>query len=1119
MLFRIILFLVATLYINKSSAQVELVLQKGHGAALQDVAYSDNGKYLFTNSWDNEIVVWEMASGLQIQRLPATQIKSELIELIPNTTLLITADDHKEIVIWDWAKNKIVQRQSLSSQYTIEDVSWRNGANEYAVAFGSILSGASEIAIFDFETHEPGKRFVFEEELVQNIEFSPDGKMLAYGTKGSMSALFDSVPRTLGILDLLKGKTIYTFPLRFDVGEISFHPSGEIIACNESKVYGQKHKNPAIRFWDLKKGKEIEKWNFPQSTVSGVDFSKDGRKVVFSYYEKYKEKKGDKKGRGVVEVRELKGYNQLNLFETHANNIVVFRPDSRRVLAVNEYYKLIEEYDLMSDSKIQDLSNKLRPTNRLSISPNSKYLASSSQSAFDQTIKIWNLATGRVDHWLQSHDKYPSDIQFSPNGDYLASCSKDKICVWDTKTWSLVSKWDSVNNQTICWYNDQLFMVGTKNGSLLWVSNPDKKIVHSQLTSAPISEIVVKDELVGILSDKTAYLIDLKEEDLKEYDIGGVGNSLIFYRDSFLLTDRTYGIGIANLNSGEISEYKQSIGQGRTLIKHPTDDVLISGTGNSLMQIGELHVWDSDKGEVIETLKHHDQGVQALVFDNYGRLYSASRDGTIGVWDWESRQYIATMVANETEFISFNEKGFYTTSEEGHRFISFKIDEKMYPTEIFDLTFNRPDKIIETLRPTELELIALYQRALDKRVKNADLAISEFNLNQLPKLQLLNVNDIITETVSNNTSLKVEVQSVGSSDLILEVRNNGVLQESIKISSADFGTKRSLIQTLNIPLIFGTNSISIESVSETGIRSLPQTISIQNTGAKNESTTYLLCFSVAEYQDSAMNLRYAVKDGRDFSATITKIVSAKGSKNQEVVVDTFFNKSVTSQQFAAVLDKYSKLQPQDVLIVYLSGHGLLDKEGAFYFSTYDVDFESPQEKGIAFEVIDELLRSCPAMKKLLLMDACHSGQVDKDASDLPLSHINSNSMGVESGVQLVNSFSKGGKAKSRKNVDLTNSFTLMEQLFANINSGTGAHVISAASGDSYAFESPKWNNGVFTYVLIKGIVEMEADLNKDDQISISELKAYVKIEVPKETKGKQRPTTRQGNLKYDWIIR
>ena len=76
-----------------------------------------------------------------------------------------------------------------------------------------------------------------------------------------------------------------------------------------------------------------------------------------------------------------------------------------------------------------------------------------------------------------------------------------------------------------------------------------------------------------------------------------------------------------------------------------------------------------------------------------------------------------------------------------------------------------------------------------------------------------------------------------------------------------------------------------------------------------------------------------------------------------------------------------------------------------------------------------------------------------------------------------------------ESLGLQNSFELMKELFSDFNTN-GTQVISAASGDSYALESAEWQNGVFTYSILDGLINEKADLDKNGNILVSELKEY-----------------------------
>jgi hypothetical protein len=192
------------------------------------------------------------------------------------------------------------------------------------------------------------------------------------------------------------------------------------------------------------------------------------------------------------------------------------------------------------------------------------------------------------------------------------------------------------------------------------------------------------------------------------------------------------------------------------------------------------------------------------------------------------------------------------------------------------------------------------------------------------------------------------------------------------------------------------------------------------------------------------------------------------------------------------------------VIVAYSGHGLLSKDYDYYLSAYQVNFDKPEQGGLPYEALENLLDSIPARKKLMLIDACHSGEVDKEE----LAHYNQvkpelDTSHLRKGVILL--------VNPNKRVGMTNSFELMQELFANVGRSTGATVIAAAGGTQFAQENGTLKNGVFTYSILEF-------LRLQSHCSISALKEHVNKRVTELTRGMQVPTTRTENSLVDWEV-
>src|SRR5690606_2009089 len=110
----------------------------------------------------------------------------------------------------------------------------------------------------------------------------------------------------------------------------------------------------------------------------------------------------------------------------------------------------------------------------------------------------------------------------------------------------------------------------------------------------------------------------------------------------------------------------------------------------------------------------------------------------------------------------------------------------------------------------------------------------------------------------------------------------------------------------------------------------------------------------------------------------------------------------------------------------------------YYLASYDMDFKSPGEKGIPYEVFEDILDEIPARKKLILIDACHSGEIDKEEVAL-IEEVHTTENDEDISFRAVTS-------TTLKRVGLNNSFQLMKELFNDVKKNSGTVVISSAGG-------------------------------------------------------------------------
>jgi len=539
-----------------------------------------------------------------------------------------------------------------------------------------------------------------------------------------------------------------------------------------------------------------------------------------------------------------------------------------------------------------------------------------------------------------------------------------------------------------------------------------------------------------------------------------------------------------------------------SLAIHPSKDLYAIGFFN-----GTLQVRKRSTDELIYENTEHSGTIDEIIFTNqHSWVYTIGEDGFIKAINYESKKPILTIAPlsnkNEKGFALLTQENYYTIPAALINELHFAKDFETYSFSQLDLQLNRPDKVLEQIGMTDPELLNMYKKALKRRLNKAGYFNNEAipNITLLQPLIITNRNTIKFNT--NNETLYIEAKTTHTATDIkaLNIYINGEKIKQLKGNIAKW--------TTGIQLSEGQNNIEVAYITNNGIESLRERIELTYIPEHPiVSKTYYIGIAVSNYQDSSMNLRYAVKDVHD-------IANKFQQKDSTAITHLFTNNQVTKNNIKTIRNILLHTTINDKVIISFSGHGLLDTSYNFYFATWDIDFNNPKEKGITFDDINSLLENIPARKKLVLIDACHSGEVDKDITQFTNTANNSDTQYVKNydggrGVSII--------SKKKKN-KFKNSVRLMEEYFSDISKDNGANIISAAAGEEYAFESAEWNNGVFSYSFIKGFFEKKADINYDGKITQSEIKKYMQQLVLELTKGRQQPTGRNINTDFDWDL-
>jgi len=427
----------------------------------------------------------------------------------------------------------------------------------------------------------------------------------------------------------------------------------------------------------------------------------------------------------------------------------------------------------------------------------------------------------------------------------------------------------------------------------------------------------------------------------------------------------------------------------------------------------------------------------------------------------------------------------------------------LYPFEQFDLRLNRPDLVAKKIGLSSPELINAFEKAHKKRLKKMGFGMEEFDNDfNLPEIFIKNRSQFEITTPSSNISLKINAK-----DSKIPLNRVNVWVNDVPVYGRDginAKEQKEINLTLNIQLSEGKNKIQVSALNAKGVESLKETLFIFSPKLDKKPNLFLLTIGVSDYLNDDYDLSFASKDAND----IADLFKLKEKSFENIYIKSILDTNAVKSNILEAKAFLEQGKVNDVVVIFAAGHGFLDGGLDYFFATTDIEIDNPAEKGLPYDELESLLEGLESRKKLLMLDACHSGEVDADEYSLYTAEL---SEGVTA-----RSISRSGN--SMKTIGLNNSFRMMQELFADLRRGSGAVVIASAGGVEYAFESERFQNGLFTYVVINGSASGEADLNKNGEITVSELQEYVAKTVSKITSGKQNPTVRRENLEFDYII-
>lgn len=414
------------------------------------VAFSNSGNKLLAGTGDGRVFVWNTASGLQDGPAIRAHGTNDVWELVmhPDGDRFVTGGTDGATKVWSLSTrlqvaSPFVADDDVRENARVEGLVWSEdgstliaggedgrvrewdlaGSRQLEIAeVGHLdriedaaassdrsvlvtLGRDQDVRIWDLSAGYPVTTTVAMLDAPQwGLAASPVGSRVAVGGSDGMVNVYDLA--TMDRVARLAGASGRVLAL-------AFVDADRVVAGDE---------RGSLLLWDLSSdGDPITRRSAHADPITSVAVSRDGRTIASA------------DGRGIVRVWRAEDLDPVAATEARPGGVndVTFTPSGEIVAAGNDGTVAFwaQDASVARDALVVDREgDSVRST---AVSPDGKLLV----VAIANGVKLWDLGTGDQRAPLNGQPAAPLDVEFSPDGEWIASTSTDgTVALWDSGT-------------------------------------------------------------------------------------------------------------------------------------------------------------------------------------------------------------------------------------------------------------------------------------------------------------------------------------------------------------------------------------------------------------------------------------------------------------------------------------------------------------------------------------------------------------------------------------------------------------------------------------------------------------------------------------------------------------
>jgi hypothetical protein len=215
------------------------------------------------------------------------------------------------------------------------------------------------------------------------------------------------------------------------------------------------------------------------------------------------------------------------------------------------------------------------------------------------------------------------------------------------------------------------------------------------------------------------------------------------------------------------------------------------------------------------------------------------------------------------------------------------------------------------------------------------------------------------------------------------------------------------------------------------------------------------------YTDDFAPISNAVTEARTFGKTLVTY-GYERFEVQYCLDDNRANVTVTAGNF------FTSAAPDDFLLFYFGGHGRKGDDGSLFLALRDTTLRGLVYTSLSSMLLNQLIKECPAQKKVIILDACYSAAIES---------------GARADYQQI-------------------------EIERHLQQGKGTAILTSSNAAQLSYD------GAFTRFLTEGLETGRADANGDRIISIDEWFNYAHEQVINQQKEQNRPNIQNPQMFY-----